>query len=178
MRKTILFVIGSVLLLAGMGLSACSSNNTEMPDKKDFLIERIIPSDEVSDFFEREWSFFESDTPQNFFPDVVQDTCCVVNNGQEFLGLYHGSSEVPYIDFQQYSLVIGKKAFLTKEGEKRPRKNKEQKLYVVAGRYVMDLYCESFIPDVSFYNNMYVRFWGIYPKFDASNVEVNILYAD
>ena len=177
LRKTILLLP----LVAAIGLlfTACSSDDEDKSNNDiNALIQNAIPSKEMSDFFDREWSFLGNGNPQNFFPDILQDTCRVINTEQEFLELYHGGEKIPNIDFQTYSLVVGKKVFRTIIGENRPMKFREQKLYMVSDGYVLDLYLDYSIPEVSFYNDMFACFWGLYPKLIEKNIKVNFIYAD
>lgn len=163
-------------LLAAIGLliTACSNDDEDKyTHDMNTFIQNVAPSKEVSDFFDREWPFLGNDgNPQNFFSDSWQDTCRVINTKLEFLELYHGGEKIPYIDFQTYSLVIGKIVFRTIIGENRPMKFREQKLYIVPDGYVLNLYFDYSIPEVSIYNDMFACFWGLYPKIDEKTVKI------
>ena len=46
-----------------------------------------------------------------FFTDIdsQKDTCYIVNSLQELQSLYSGDKEIPKIDFNKYTLILGKK---------------------------------------------------------------------
>ena len=81
-------------------------------------------------------------------------------------------------DGQQYTLVIGKKKYYTSEGEKNPTQLEGQKLYLMDGKYVLDLFCRYNIPGVSFYTDRFICFWELYPKLSPKDIIVNIQYID
>ena len=62
-------------------------------------------------------AFFNSALPDNgensqvFFTDIdsQKDTCYIVNSLQELQSLYSGDKEIPKIDFNKYTLILGKK---------------------------------------------------------------------
>ena len=178
--KKVLFVWGMLLSLGVF--CACSSDDElgSNGNATDILspVNSIDGYSEISKFFDSEWSYLGVDRPSTFFPDDLQDVCCMVNSEQEFRELYHGNVDIPHIDFQKYTLVIGKKAYTTKYGELSPTKYEGQKLYGQSDTYVIDLYCRSHVSDISFYTQSFICFWGIYPKLREEKVVLNLVYVD
>ena len=176
MGNKILSILLSLIPIVGLFFTACS--NEEADQNGELTIQGISPNKVISDFFDREWPFLTSNNTESFYTDIWQDTCNIVNTKQELDEIYLGSHIIPEIDFQHYSLIIGKKACRTAIGEKRPAEYIRQDLYKGAKGYVLDLYCKYSIPDVSFYDDQFVCFWGIYPKINKENIAIKILYVD
>ena len=171
--KIVIFIM---LFMLGM-VFACSKSD-ENDSMIDSSIREIIQSDEVSDFFDREWMYLGIGSPQSFFQKNNQEVCAWVNSEEDLRELYQGNGTIPYIDFQQYTLVIGRKRYYTKEGEKSPTEFECQKLYITDGKYVMDLFCKYSVPEFSLFSDNFICFWGIYPKLRPKDIIVNIQYVD
>ena len=115
MKKILLFVL---LLIGGGNFAGCNKDE-EIDTSVGDPIQSVTPTIEISSFFDSAWTHLGDGSPKSFFPNNRQDVCALVNSDEEFRELYQGTDEIPYIDFQQYTLVIGKKKYYTKDGEKR-----------------------------------------------------------
>lgn len=174
-----LFVMGAAMMLV-INLNSCSSDSSddEMINKG-VSVENVTPSKEVSDFFDREWTHLGDGSPESFFKNNNQNIYAMVNSEEEFCELYQGDNEIPYIDFNRYTLVVGKKKYYTSEGEKNPTWLERQNLYLTTdGKYVLDLSCQYNIPGVSFYSDRFICYWGLYSKLLPQDITVNIQYVD
>ena len=173
-----LIVMGAAMMLV-INLNSCSSDSSDDEViNKGVSVENVTPSKEVSDFFDREWTHLGDGSPESFFKNNNQNIYAMVNSEEEFCELYQGDNEIPYIDFNQYTLVVGKKKYYTSEGEKNPTHFEGQKLYQMEGKYVLDLSCRYNVPGVSFYSDRFICYWGLYPKLLPQDITVNIQYVD
>ena len=171
--------MGAAMMLV-INLNSCSSDSSddEMINKG-VSVENVTPSKEVSDFFDREWTHLGDGSPESFFKNNNQNIYAMVNSEEEFCELYQGDNEIPYIDFNRYTLVVGKKKYYTSEGEKNPTWLERQNLYLTMdGKYVLDLSCQYNIPGVSFYSDRFICYWGLYSKLLPQDITVNIQYVD
>lgn len=178
-KESIFNMLALLLLIAVEGLSFISCNkDDDINPSVDTSVQIVTPSREICDFFDREWTYLGDGCPQSFFQDFNQDICLMVNNEEDLRDLYQGNGQIPYIDFQQYTLVIGKKKYYTKEGEKNPTQYEGQKLYIMDGKLVLDLSCKYNVAGVSFYSDRFICFWGVYPKLSSNVITVNIQYVE
>lgn len=174
-HKVILLLL---IAVEGLGLISCNKDE-DNGTSEGTSIQRVTPDRETYDFFNREWTHLGDGSPISFFQDNSEDVCLLINSEEEFRESYQGTDErIPYIDYQQYTLVIGKKKYYTSEGEKNPTQLEGQKLYLKDGKYVLDLSCRYNIPGVSFYTDRFICFWGLYPKLSPKDITVNIQYID
>ena len=92
-------ILTSLLLLCVWG---CNESNDDEYGLKAPVTEEII-------------SFFNDALPQDessncFFTtlDPLKDTCYVINSNKELSELYSGEKNLPIIDFDKYTLILGK----------------------------------------------------------------------
>ena len=97
--KVITTILTSLLLL---GVWGCNESNDDEYGFKAPVAEEII-------------SFFNDALPQDessncFFTtlDPLKDTCYVINSHKELDELYSGEKNLPIIDFDKYTLILGK----------------------------------------------------------------------
>ena len=97
--KVITTILTSLLLL---GVWGCNESNDDEYGFKAPVAEEII-------------SFFNDALPQDessncFFTtlDPLKDTCYVINSHKELSELYSGEKNLPIIDFDKYTLILGK----------------------------------------------------------------------
>lgn len=186
MKKIVLFL--GMLLSLGL-FSACSSDDESENVTNDFSGEEIKDSDvksispeEAGDRYAEISAFFNSEMPfstysKSFFvgypknENVGEEVCKIVNSRKELEDIYSGEKELPEIDFQQYTLVIGM-ITMPALGYKCVR---QELVYVTTDSSpVLNLYVE----DLYEYNPCMVSplyFWGLYPKMYLSNIKTNII---
>ena len=100
MRTKVITTILTFLLL--LGVWGCNESNDDEYGFKVPVTEEII-------------SFFNDALPQDessncFFTtlDSLKDTCYVINSHKELSELYSGEKNLPIIDFDKYTLILGK----------------------------------------------------------------------
>ena len=76
------------------------------------------------------------------------------------------------------AFLLFKKKYYTKDGEKNPTQFEGQKLYLMDGKYVLDLSCRYNVSGVTFYSDRFICFWGLYPKLSPKDIMVKIQYVD
>lgn len=192
MKKVILMM--SVLLSAGW-FCACSSNDETTIGGSGGTMEAdssLIPADgvvlkpielpnrhlwtEESQKVNKMCSFFNKGLPINkrsesFFVGSDKDECYIINSLQELKSIYCGADEIPelsYLDFDQYTLVIGQKV---NSGAFYPML--KQDLTFIDNKCLLNLYIPDFkeqnTTDVPFY------YWALYPKFNTKGVNVGLI---
>lgn len=177
MKKVTLLM--SVLLTIGL-FSACSSDEEmsgngggetiQIPEDGELLTpvedRDIVGYEDLSKFFASEMPI--GARSNSFFVNSDQDEFSVINSLTELKGIYNGNNDIPNIDFEQYTLVIGQ---TVKPGACYPvqRQNLEflnnscqQNLYVpnLEGRYTM---------------SAPIYYWALYPKFRTDKISTNII---
>ena len=177
MKKVTLLT--SMLLTLGL-FSACSSDEEMSGNggRETILIptdgEVLTPVEDRSIAGYEDLSrFFASQMPigarsNSFFVNSDQDEFSAINSLTELKGVYKGTEEIPHIDFEHYTLVLGQ---TVKPGACYPvlRQNLEflnnscqQNLYVpnLEGRYTM---------------SAPIYYWALYPKFRTEGIITNII---
>lgn len=189
MKKVILMM--SVLLSCGL-FYACSSDDetngngsggtmkpdsTLIPDDGVVLTPVEMPNrrlwTEESHKVAMICSFFNEGLPirkrsDSFFVDSDRDECYVINSLQELKSIYCGDDELPELDFDKYTLVIGQKvnpdAFYPVL---------KQDLTFLDNKCLLNLY----VPDFKELNTTNVPFyyWALYPKFNTEGINVGFI---
>jgi len=97
---------------------------------------------------------------ESFFVESDKDECYVINSIQELQFVYHGEKELPELDFDQYTLVIGQKVM-----PKVFYPVLSQKLEFRNGQCELSLH----VPAINDKNttSLPFYFWAIYPKFNT-----------
>lgn len=156
------------LLICGLCLSAfcvmsCDDSDDQEQPKPNGTVSM---SKEVCDFF-RTFNYFWDNAP--FFTNTVwyKDTCCIVNSQEDLARNYTGSEQLPYIDFSNVTLIIGK-AYVTSGNfyvyDQRiigPDENQSVTLHLVFKDDRMGHQAHASL----FY-------WGFYPKFETKEIKV------
>lgn len=117
----------------------------------------------IKDFFDNATSSGEDmccqfDFPESTLEEKLVDTCYVINNYRELNTLYKGQKTIPDIDFEKYTLVIGR-AYMLHTGESLgyydvSSEGKNINLYIEACPIGFDVIELDY-------------FWGLYPKFET-----------
>jgi hypothetical protein len=173
--KKIVFLLG-VLLSLGM-FCACSSDDEDERVKNESSEEVIINPVVVVDGYEDISSFFNSELhlttdTYGFFVgfNFDESVCQIIHSRKELQDIYSGDKELPDINFQQNSLIVGKEVFphLLYKLEKK-------ELVFEKRRLLLNLYVSE--PKDRYYPAALLRvyYWGLYPKVEANEVSVNVI---
>ena len=159
--KTKMFLIAIASLLLFTGIWGCSSNEEN---------ERVIESKEITSFFESTLLNGE-DILQYSFPSLYsqRDTCYMVNSRAELKDLYAGDKELPQIDFDKCTLVIGKVSAVAGYSLR------DQTIDVTDDSIVVTLTLKG--PGDGFALLQFgvpYYFWGLYEKLPQKNVVITI----
>lgn len=169
----------SMLLTLGL-FSACSSDDELNGVGNGETI--LIPEDGVLltpvenkdiEGYEAISKFFSTEMPigarsKGFFVDSDQDECSVIDSIQGLTSIYKGNQEIPNIDFEHYTLVLGQifspdayYPVLRQNLEFRDNKC-QQNIYVpnLKGKYTM---------------NSPLYYWALYPKFRTDGISTSIV---
>lgn len=169
MKKTLWLFLA--VILAAAGLASCSgSDDDETVSGEDtaipVLAESAVGSDIVA-FFNTELPKMSGNPSPSFFLGSNQNVCRIINSKQELEKYYEGERELPAIDFNAYTLVVGQQRM----GYSRCYAEK----FTLRRGYncvVLNLYVNSPDSHYDVITNMY--YWGLCSKFYAKNVTVSI----
>ena len=183
--KKVLFVFG-LLLTLGM-FCACSSDDGDNATDDSFGgdsegTENVLNPIEEGDGLDAITDFFNSELPNSSYSkgffcsspknaNVGEKTCIIINSKKELKDIYSGEKELPKIDFQQYSLVIGQ-VIMPAAGYRCVKQ--ELVRNTINTNLTLNLYVENMFE----YNPCIVvplYYWGLYPKMQLSTVEVNVI---
>lgn len=182
MKKKLLFMMSAMLLMmASTVMTACSSdddgpNTPEAPTEEGTRNNdgKVIPVLGDKSNFEALYDFFDKELPllsiseQNnpFLLDGHSEICYFVNSYDEFRSIYTGKEQLPVIDFDSYTLIVGQTCSNNIYGE-----IDKQEFYEKDGKYNLDLffYCDFVQPMIVYYN-----YWGLYPKLSKEELNVNL----
>ena len=177
MRKNVLLWM-CVVLMALVGMSSCSSD-----DENDNNISPVDVNDgPIAAFFKTELPERHSDSEyylitRSFFFDpetlggvqIEENIVCVINSRQELAEIYQGEKELPEIDFDKYTLIIGQQ-IMPYHGFYVAQKD----LSAGDNGLVLTLYARNDDELLSCaHQNLY--FWGLYPKLSQKMVSVNVV---
>jgi hypothetical protein len=98
------------------------------------------------------------DFPESTLEEKLVDTCYVINNHRELDALYKGQKTIPDVDFEKYTLVIGR-AYMPHTGESLGYHDVSSE-----GKNI-NLYIEAYPVGLDVIELDY--FWGLYPKFET-----------
>ena len=116
----------------------------------------------------KDFRFFNQELPleessESFFVGSDKDECYVINSLEELKSIYSGEREIPYIDFDKYTLVIGQKVmpdFYHPEYK--------QDLEFRNHRCDLNLYVPDYDPGFKSIQHFY--YWAFYPKFNTEGI--------
>ena len=186
-----LLIMMSILLSTGM-FFACSSDDEMNVNRGGELLQisdsTLIPDDGVVlspiklydesgictkqedcmilDFFNYQLPIGKSSN--SFFIDSDKNECYVINSLEELKSIYKGNVEIPEIDFERYTLVIGQEILSDFN-------------YPVYKQDLMfsDHKCHLtlYVPDFDLENNttQYFYYWALYPKFYTEGISVGFI---
>lgn len=161
MKKYVLFIS---VLVAATWLCSCSS------DDDDFNPNAIQPvsltDGDIVDFFNIDGKKFSIPF---FMDDDFENRVYIINSRQELADVYWGDKELPAIDFDKYTLIIGMQKmpclgfYITKK-ELVPSENGLQlTIYARNDGEVLSLMKQR------------LYFWGLYPKLSQTTITVKVI---
>jgi len=153
------------------------TNNVELKVTTEVIETKIILPVVVTDqkiidfFYESGFTGNSRDSePRCFFTtlDLHEDTCLMINTMDEFRSIYKCTGDLPEIDFNIYTLVIGKK------------KVNNLGYYISAQKVITDcaltLYLELDKEEIISPSVGLICYWGIYPKLPNKPVFVELKF--
>ena len=169
MKKYLWLCLAAILATAG--LAGCSSSDDDDSDSSDdttipVVAESAVSSDIVA-FFNSELPRPSGELSTGFFVGSNESVCRVINSVTDLKKYYKGDKELPAIDFNTYTLIVGQ--------QRMSRSAYYTDKLTVRNGYncvVVDLYVKSAGNSNNVITNMY--YWSLCSKFYAKNVMVNI----
>jgi hypothetical protein len=172
---SLLFAGACVCALCGAYTSCNEPKKSESPDGSNAT--NILPASNsdlpasVSAFFVKAMPQISGTYSEYFFIDDKNNKCLTINSLNELKAILPPSAELPEIDFDKYTLIIGQ--------------------HIVGGTgHTLNLQNINIEPDKTTINlvvkkpeAMYtimspLYYWGVYPKFSGINIVVNITLID
>lgn len=164
--KALFLKLSSAILFISSASVSCSDYG-----KEDFIEKTIIPVSnnvEITSFFEKYLPSPALSPSDCFFVDNANDTCFLINSMKQFQKLT-SCSELPEIDFESYTLIVGQRTVPNSFYSILEQKIIETS--VLELNLVLDL-GENHYPAFS---TLY--FWGIYPKLSGKKtLNINIKF--
>ena len=190
--KKLYYLLGTLLLTAA--LAACSSDYDDPPEQpnshqdevpvdsvditpdegasKDYTVISTVPvSEEVKAFFDEALPYLPNLpvelSPFSFQPNKESEFF-VINNEQELRNLYKGEKDLPQLDFEHYTLIIGQMLMGAASYHLdaiKVRIYEDKNVLSIYTREPQYVYCPLY--------NMY--FWGVFPKIEKE-IDNNILW--
>ena len=156
------------LLLMTVAFAGCDTDKDPQ-----FIYPLSYISIDVKSFFEKNLPLLEES--KTFFTneELESDVFYTINNVKEFSNIYEGEKELPYIDFNQYTLIVGKIRmpesyfFVSKQAISR-----------IDTSYTLNLYISPVSEEGSWPSFSTLYYWGIYPKLTNRNIEINKIYGN
>ena len=174
------------LMMATAMIVGCSSDEDEDDNIDDNIIMPVNVADgPVAEFFktelpERDSSSDDYRQTKSFFFDpetlggvgISENFFYVINSRQELANIYLGDKELPEIDFDKYTLIVGQQImpFLGFYVGKK-------ELVADNDRLVFNLYARHDSNDDSLLSLalQHLYFWAVYPKLSQKTIEVNVI---
>ena len=175
MKKNCVLWMFAMLMLA-VGMSSCSS------DDEDNIVPQINTANgTIEDFFNTEFPVthdsFEYSNSHSFFCEeksgiksaITENIVCVINSRKELADIYLGEKEIPEIDFEKNTLIIGQQimpclGFYVAKKE----------LLADDDGLVLTLYAKNDLVNLPLaLMNLY--YWELYPKLSQKNISVNVI---
>lgn len=171
------------LLMAGKGLIFTACNNSDEINGNEGGRQVLVPEDgtvlsPVNDIegYDSISLFFNSELPigtnsGTFFANSDQNECFVINNPQELRNIYIGDNEIPEMDFDHYTLVIGQRI---EPDLYYPVQSQE--LQFLDNKCQMKIH----IPNIEglYSVNHHFYYWALYPKFKTEDISVSVIKGD
>ena len=176
-------LLWAALLLLGRSFAACNDSNDDpsaemFPDGiKPVILEGKLGK-ELTDFFNENagrivGSIFPFPAAASHHEQemwFMTDTCLMINSMEEFPTVdFRGESiEVPAIDFDAYTLVIGK--YLDGSGSIIASQN----LVVTPNKTTLNLLAKE--PGDNLDEIRIYFFWALYPKIESKTIDLNVVH--
>jgi hypothetical protein len=173
--KKITKVLLAALLLIGGGFAACDdSAATRAGDSQEEAQAPVPTSDKITAFFDKQLPpVFDSFSfrSEYFFVGDKENKCLMINSVDELRAFVPFSVELPTIDFDQYTLIVGQCWMTTGggfnvAGQSIKIGSKEMELNLIAD-YPFDA-----MPDITMFYPLY--YWGLYLKLPQKPIVVNV----
>ena len=187
--KKLVYLLSCIFLLTA-ALAACSSsdlydNPPEQPNSHQDEVPAgdsksangihnpVNPNEDLVSFMKKAlpWNSFSNSFFEDGFSDGLSESSCVcviIHNHDEFSEMYHGEEQLPKVDFEKYSLVIGRQ-LLEQYGYSLVKQQ------IVSDKNGLTLSLDFQLGE-GYHEQafMFYNYWGLYPKLDESTISVKV----
>lgn len=168
-KNSIMFML---LLITSTIIFACSNDEDLAFPEEDNKVGKLTSSsqeeDDIQDFFSKSLPAFGSgDAPLFAFDSERENFCICLNSKEELQGIYLGEEAIPFIDFENLTLIIGKVSVPDSSCELDSHevvlfeRHAELNMTVKRGTNAYPAFFDLY-------------FWALYPKFDREITNVNL----
>ena len=182
--KKLFYLLNGLLLTAA--LAACSSDYDDPPEQpnshqnevsvdsveitpeegasKDYTVISTVPvSQEVKAFFDEALPLYYYERPSDFiidWKDEANPAIHLINSKEEFVSRYIGTSQLPNIDFNTHTLLIGMTLFV--------HTHYLDYLEIFSYKDKNELIIHTQLPEYAVSGLVPIRFWGLFPKIEGT----------
>jgi hypothetical protein len=160
-------VLAAAIVVVAVSV-ACEEKPQPQEEELKFDLMPQQASDEVASFFE-EYLLRGSRPSDCFFVDAEEDVCLAINSAEEFRAAVALDIELPEIDFELYTLIVG--VYSDSDG----RSIRYHGINIEPERNVLNLVVYNWVGILIDRMIHYYYYWGLYPKLPDNPIEVNII---
>lgn len=168
-KNSVMFML---LLITSTIIFACS-NDEDLAFPEVNEVGKLTPSsqegNDIQDFFSRSLPAFASSGATLFAFDSERENFCVsLNSKEELQDIYLGEEAIPFIDFENFTLIIGKVSVPDSSCKLDSHEvvlygsHAELNIIVKRGTDAYDAFFDLY-------------FWALYPKFYSEITNVNLI---
>lgn len=165
MKKLIQILGILALMLAG---TACNNSDKQVPINGEVL--PVSASDDVTEFFRTHLPSRSGSRSECFFVGDSEAKCLMINSAKELMDIMYSSVELPVINFEKHTLVIGQ--IMVGETHCTPA---DQSIDVGTERSTLNLTINR--SDWSFSTICPLYYWGLYLKLPKMAIDVKETYS-
>ena len=167
------------LMMATAMIVGCSSDNDE---DGSIIMPVSVTDGPVAEFFKTELpemhsssDYYYTTKPFFFDPETLggvsinENIVYVINSRQELADVYQGDKELPVIDFDKYTLIIGQQIMPYRGfyvGKKELVKGSDSIIFNLYARHDGEVRATAL---------QFLYFWALYPKLSQKTIPVNVI---
>ena len=174
MKKVLKLIRAGVLVSAlCVGGVACNDNGGQKSNipKVIGMTTPLPASEEVTTFFNRHLPTISGPRSDVFFVNDDDNKCLAINSTGELKKIMHSNVELPAIDFNSNTLIIGQQTMMTTSFSVF-----DQSLDIESKKISLNLIVK--IPEGSYSALSKLYHWGLYPKLPKTKIHVNVIYKE
>lgn len=156
-----------MLIAVGLPFTVVSCSSDDDVCIEDYVVSTVNVDNEISSFLNSQCAISKDTGNDRFFPFSDKDECYIVNNESEFRAIYVGEDNEPSINYDNYSLLIGR--------IKVPHTGYhiDKITLIQQNKLILNINVRENEAGYTAITNLY--FWGFYHKLPSLPLETNII---